>query len=153
MFDVLVYLFHNYYTPQACPTADVLAKRLAAAGFEHEEIDEALRWLLGLAEATEDCVDLAQNAGDGFRVYASAETEKLSPEAIGFITFLENTDVLAPPLREIVIDRAMACDDGSVNLARIKVISLMVLWSQEAEIDHLILEELLRLHDGDDVCH
>ena len=35
MFDVLVYLFRNYYTPQACPTADVLAKRLVAAGFEH----------------------------------------------------------------------------------------------------------------------
>ncbi len=153
MFDVLVYLFQNYYTPQACPTADVLAKRLAAAGFEHDEIDDALRWLMGLAEATEDCVDLAQYAGDGVRIYASVEQQRLSPDAIGFITFLETTEVLAPPLREIVIERAMACDDGVVNLTRIKVIALMVLWSQEAEIDHLILEELLRHHDGDEICH
>ncbi|HTJ98800.1 MAG TPA: DUF494 family protein, partial [Bordetella sp.] len=47
MFDILVYLFENYYTPQACPAADVLAKRLAAAGFEHEDIDDALGWLYG----------------------------------------------------------------------------------------------------------
>ena len=60
MFDILVYLFKNYYTPQACPTADVLAKRLAAAGFEYDDIDEAIRWLLGLAETTENCVNLAQ---------------------------------------------------------------------------------------------
>lgn len=154
MFDVLVYLFHNYYTPQACPTADVLAKRLAAAGFEDEEIDEALRWLMGLAQTTEHCVELAQHSSSGTRIYADLERQRLCPEAIGFITFLENTDVLAPPLREIVIERAMACEENPVTLERIKVIALMVLWSQEAEVDHLILEELLRLHDGhDNTCH
>lgn len=153
MFDVLVYLFHNYYTPQACPTADVLAKRLAAAGFEHEEIDDALSWLMGLAAATEECVELANHGSENSRVYAAVEQQRLSPEAIGFITFLENSDVLPAPLREIVIDRAMACDESVVNLERIKIIALMVLWSQEAEIDHLILEELLRHHDGNDVLH
>lgn len=153
MFDVLVYLFHNYYTPQACPTADVLAKRLAAAGFEHEEIDDALSWLMGLATATEECVELANHGSESSRVYAAVEQQRLSPDAIGFITFLENSDVLPAPLREIVIDRAMACDESVVNLERIKIIALMVLWSQEAEIDHLILEELLRHHDGNDVLH
>ena len=153
MFDVLVYLFHNYYTPQACPTADVLAKRLAAAGFEDDEIDDALQWLMGLAQTTEHCVELAHHAGNGTRVYAALEQQRLSPEARGFITFLENTEVLVAPLREIVIERAMACDETPVNLDRIKIIALMVLWSQEAEVDHLILEELLRQHDGQDVCH
>jgi len=153
MFDVLVYLFHNYYTPQACPTADVLAKRLAAAGFEDDEIDEALQWLMGLAQTTEQCVDLAEHTGTGTRVYAELESQRLSPEAIGFITFLENTDVLGAPLREIVIERAMACEESPVTLDRIKVIALMVLWSQQAEVDHLILEELLRLQDGEETCH
>lgn len=147
MFDVLVYLFHNYYTPQACPTADVLAKRLAAAGFEHEAIDEALGWLVGLAETTEDCVDLAHHDGDGTRCYAEQEMGMLDTESRGFITFLENSGVLAPALREIVIERAMACGQAPVSIAKTKVIALMVLWSQEAEVDHLILEELLR-HDG-----
>jgi Smg protein len=30
-----------------------------------------------------------------------------------------------------------------VPLSKIKIIALMVLWSQEAEIDNLVLEELL----------
>jgi Smg protein len=152
MFDILVYLFKNYYTPQACPTADVLAKRLAAAGFEYDDIDEAIRWLLGLAETTENCVNLAQTQSQGMRIYAEVEHQQLGSEVIGFISFLETTDVLPPPLREIVIERALACKDTPVSLERVKVIALMVLWSQEADIDYLILEELLR-HDQAPLLH
>ena len=43
MFDILVYLFENYYTPEACPSAEVLAKRLAAAGFDPVAEAAALR--------------------------------------------------------------------------------------------------------------
>ena len=94
MFDILVYLFENYYTPQACPAADVLAKRLAAAGFEHEDIDDALGWLYGLAETTERCVDLAQVPNTGTRIYTDNEYQQLGSESIGFIAFLESAGVL-----------------------------------------------------------
>ena len=47
------------------------------------------------------------------------------------------------PLREIVIDRGLASPETPVPLDKIKIIALMVLWSQEAEIDNLVLEELL----------
>jgi len=148
MFDILVYLFENYYTPQACPAADVLAKRLAAAGFEHEDIDDALGWLYGLAETTERCVDLATQPSGGTRVYTDSEYRQLGTEAIGFITFLETAGVLPAPLREIVIDRALAAPESPVPLAKVKITALMVLWSQEADIDNLVLEELLD-DDGD----
>ncbi len=148
MFDILVYLFENYYTPQACPAADVLAKRLAAAGFEHEDIDDALGWLYGLAETTERCVDLAAQPATGTRVYTDSEYRQLGTEAIGFITFLETAGVLPAPLREIVIDRALAAPESPVPLAKLKITALMVLWSQEADIDNLVLEELLD-DDGD----
>ncbi|HEY0296002.1 MAG TPA: DUF494 domain-containing protein [Bordetella sp.] len=143
MFDILVYLFENYYTPQACPTADVLAKRLAAAGFEHEDIDDALGWLYGLAETTERCVELAQVQSEGVRIYADSEYRQLGTESIGFITFLESAGILPAPLREIVIDRALAAPEAPVPLSCTKIIALMVLWSQEAEIDNLVLDELL----------
>jgi Smg protein len=152
MFDILVYLFENYYTPEACPSADVLAKRLAAAGFEHEDIDDALGWLMGLAETTEQCVELAQSPGSGTRIYAETEQSHLGVDSIGFISFLESTEALSPALREIVIDRAMATTEAPVSLEKIKIIALMVLWSQEAEVDHLILEELLR-GDEDRLLH
>lgn len=143
MFDILVYLFENYYTPQACPAADILAKRLAAAGFEHDDIDDALGWLYGLAETTERCVDLAQAPTSGTRIYTDSEYRLLGSESIGFVAFLESAGVLPAPLREIVIDRALATPDTPVPLSKIKIIALMVLWSQEADIDNLVLEELL----------
>jgi Smg protein len=150
MFDILVYLFENYFTPQACPAADVLAKRLAAAGFEHDDIDDALGWLYGLAETTERCVDLAQQPSSGTRIYTDSEYRQLGSESIGFIAFLESAGVLPAPLREIVIDRALACSasESPIPLAKLKITALMVLWSQEADIDNLVLEELLD-DDGD----
>ena len=144
MFDILVYLFQNYYTPQACPKADVLAHKLAAAGFEHEDIDEALGWLHGLAETTEHCVPLGQAPQSASRrIYTEHEYRTLGTEAIGFITFLENSDVLPAALREIVIDRAEASGETPISLSKLKIIALIVLWSQEAEVDHLIFEELM----------
>ena len=108
MFDILVYLFENYYTPQACPSADVLAKRFIAVGFEHEDVDDALGWLYGLAETTERCVDLAYTPSSGTRIYTDHKYQQFGSESIGFITFLESTGVLPTRLREIVIDRALA---------------------------------------------
>ncbi len=143
MFDILVYLFDNYHAPEACPDADVLARRLAAAGFEHEDIDDALSWLSGLAESTQHCIDMARVIPSGSRIYAEAEYRLLGTEAIGFIAFLESAGILSAPLREIVIDRALALGDGPVPLEKLRITVLMVLWSQEADIDNLVLEELL----------
>jgi len=151
MYDILVYLFENYYTPQACPRAEILASKLAAAGFEHEDIDDALNWLRDLASTTERCLPLAiaRDAGrHAARVYTDEEYAALGTEAIGFISFLENSGSLPPALREILIEAAQAADHSPLSLAEIKVLALMVLWSQEAEVDHLVFEELLADDDG-----
>ncbi len=143
MFDILVYLFENYYTPQACPKADVLAHKLAAVGFEHEDIDEALGWLHGLAQSSERFSPVEHASDASMRVYTDEEYFALGSEAIGFITFLQNSGVLRPALREILIERAQAIDETPVSLDRMRIIALMVLWNQETEVDHLLLEELL----------
>lgn len=150
MYDILVYLFENYYTPQSCPRADVLASKLAAVGFEHDDIDDALRWLKELANTTEQCLVLAPigaHSGPSPRIYTPQEYNALGGEAIGFIMFLENSGALSPALREILIACAQATHEVPLNLAEIKVLALMVLWSQEAEVDHLIFEELLTNDD------
>ncbi|MFC3337169.1 DUF494 family protein [Paracandidimonas soli] len=144
MLDILVYLFENYYTPQACPDADVLAHKLAAVGFEDDDINDALGWLHRLAQTTEQCSPLsALSTSDSHRVFADHEYQMLGSQAIGFIQFLESSGTLPPALREIMIEQALATDDSPVSLQTIKVIALMVLWSQQAEIDHLVFEELL----------
>ncbi len=146
MFDVLVYLYENYGALHACPDADSLSRKLTAAGFDDEEINEALAWLQGLERVTEQSIAVGPESDGAFRIYAAIETERLGTESIGFLSFLENAGQLTPRQREIVIERALAIEDTPIPLDMIKVIVLMVLWSQQADIDVLLLEELL--HDG-----
>ena len=143
MFEILVYLYETYYRPDACPDAGTLAKKLSAAGFEGEEINSALSWLSGLATVTQTTVPVAYAESSSFRVYVDQEYDRLGAESIGFLSFLESAGVLNPLLREIVIERALATDETPVSLESLKVIVLMVFWSQGEEPDALILEELL----------
>jgi Smg protein len=140
MFDVLVYLYENYWRPDACPDHAQLTRKLSAVGFESDEIQEALSWLDGLATAAESYS--GQQSASSLRVYSVAEQELLGEESIGFISFLESAGVLPPPMREMVIDRAMAIGVGRIDLEDLKIIVLMVFWSLGEEPDALILDEL-----------
>jgi Smg protein len=141
MFDVLVYLYENYWRPDACPDHKQLSRKLTAAGFERDEIQDALRWLDGLADSAEASV--ASQRPDSHRVYTDGERELLGDESIGFIRFLESAGVLPPAMREMVVDRATAAGgSGPMDLDDIKIIVLMVFWSLGEEPDALILDEL-----------
>jgi Smg protein len=140
MFDVLVYLYENYWRPDACPDHAQLTRKLSAAGFESDEILEALTWLDGLAGAGESYS--GQQGDKALRVFTDAERDRLGDDSIGFISFLESAGVLPPPMREMVIDRAMAAGDAPVDLEDLKVIVLMIFWSLGEEPDALILDEL-----------
>lgn len=149
MFDILVYLYEEYHRPQACPDAVALTKKLSAVGFEHEEISEALDWLGHLVESTDPFAHQypQQSAlSSGLRIYPEQESSVLGPDAIGFIQFLELAKVLDANQREIVIERALAVNESPMPLDKLKVIVLMMLWSQGQEPDALIFDELL----GDD---
>jgi Smg protein len=140
MFDVLVYLYENYWRPDACPEHDQLTRKLSSVGFESEEIEDALTWLDGVAAAAEARVATQQS--DSVRIYAPTEQEHLGEQSIGFISFLESAGVLPPQMREMVIDRASAIPGGPLDLEDLKIIVLMVFWSLGEEPDALILDEL-----------
>lgn len=148
MFDVLVYLYENYGALNACPDGDALTKRLAAAGFDEDEISDAIAWLQGLQQVTQESQVLRQPTAGAFRVYAGFEIGRLGAEAVTFLSFLEARGELSPTQREIVVERALAIDESPVPLTKLKVIVLMVLWSQQADIDILLIDELL--DDGED---
>ncbi|QID16308.1 DUF494 domain-containing protein [Nitrogeniibacter mangrovi] len=143
MFDVLVYLFENYLHAEACPEPDQLVRRLSAAGFEDEEISEALEWLSGLNDVAGTYPPAATPGSDTFRIYAAEEMLTLGRDGCGFITFLESAGVLDPRTRELIIDRIMALPDQPVSMGRIKVIVLMVLWREACPMDSLLVDELL----------
>ena len=140
MFDVLVYLYENYWRPDACPDHAQLTRKLSSVGFESDEIQEALSWLEGLAGAAESYV--GAQGDDSMRVYSAAEHEHLGEASIGFISFLASAGVLPPAMLEMVIDRALAIPGGPIDLEDLKIIVLMVFWSLGEEPDALILDEL-----------
>ena len=147
MIDILVYLFENYL-PDACPAPEVLARKLSAAGFGSDDISAALSWLDGRAgdEAASCC---SPALAGSIRIYDEDEQERLPAACRGFITFLEQHDAIDAPLREAIIERALALPDAEVSLDRLKVIVLAVIWRYRHEVDALILEELLA-EDSDD---
>jgi len=150
MFDVLVYLYEHYWRPDACPESDLLVRKLSAVGFEEEEISEALAWLDGLQTVTHDEVIAPSDRAS--RVFAQPELERLGPEALGFLQFLESAGVLTPTLREVVLDRVVAVPRGPVALEDFKILVLLVFWSLGEEPDALILDELF-VDDEDRLIH
>jgi Smg protein len=155
MFEVLVYVYENYWRGDACPELPRLERKLSAVGFEADEIREALNWLDGLnlaAQGTQWLADKSTAAAcddftalqspNSLRAYSVAEQDHLGASCLGFISFLESAGVLPPTMREIVIDRAMAVPEDEVSLDDLKIIILMVYWSFGEEPDALILDEL-----------
>ena len=150
MFEVLVYLYETYWRPDACPEPKQLSRKLSAVGFEADEIQDALRWLDGLASSAESVT--GSPVQGSMRLYAEHELQVLDESSIGFITFLESAGVLPAPMREMVIDRALAVGSGPIDLEDLKIIVLMVFWSLGEEPDALILDELF-VDPGERVIH
>ena len=142
MFDILVYLVENYFHNGQLPDAETISKRLSAAGFEDDDISEALTWLSGFEQPGEIDSDTAFNQSRGFRIYADEELANLTAEARGFILFLEDSDIISAPQRELIIERVLALAEPAVDLEKIKLIVLMVLWNQQQPVDSLVLELL-----------
>jgi Smg protein len=141
MFDILVYLYETYYRPDACPEPAALARKLSAVGFDDEEISEALVWLTDLTEmAGSDQAEAVLSTGTRF--YVAQEVDILGTQAVGFIQFLESAGVLSAIQREIVIERALTLNEAPVSLGKLKVIVLMLLWSQGKEPDALMFDDL-----------
>lgn len=162
MFEVLVFVYENYWRGDACPQWNQLERKLHAVGFDAQEVKDALAWLNGLSQATrstrspdtppahDDANAMVQradrqaigNSAASMRVFSEAEQNRLGPECLGFIRFLESAAVLPPHMREIIVDRAMACGSEPLSLDDLKIIVLMVYWSLGEEPDALVLDEL-----------
>jgi len=142
MFDVLVFLYENYSALSACPDFDALTRRLSDAGFDEDQIADAMVWLHGLASVTLSSCVPDRSDPQAVRVYTAQEYATLGPAAIGFLASLDRDGQLSPAQREIVIERAAAVETP-VTLERLKIIVLIVLWSQSVDVDLLLLQELL----------
>ena len=154
MFDVLVYVYEHYWRGEACPELPLLGRKLSAAGFDADEIEQALGWLAGLNIAAQSAAMIQPRAPKSpltpayvqsphsMRIYSEAEQQHVGADGLGFLTFMEGAGVLSAQMREIVVDRAMAVPNDPVSLDDLKIIVLMVFWSLGEEPDALVLDEL-----------
>ena len=145
MLDILVYLFEHFEelgnSEQQTIQLDAapLSESLIEAGFEREEIDEAFGWLAGLAGERHHAV--ASPSADAIRIYTDREYEHLGTDCLNYLWALEQQNAVPADLRELIIDRAMAM--GDLTIEHFKIIVLMVLWSRNQAVDCLLVETLL----------
>lgn len=141
MFDILLYLYDNYLVADLRPDTETLSRKLAAVGFESEDIDRALNWLAALDHlAPEEDGE----PGRGMRCYTREETQRLDPSGLGFLIHLESAGLLPGQAREWVIEQALALDDAEVPADKIKWITLLAIARLSGPGDAIWLEDLVR---------
>ncbi|MGL6039989.1 MAG: DUF494 family protein, partial [Deefgea sp.] len=119
MLEVLAYLFEQFYNADGLPDMSQLAKKLSLAGFEGEDIHDALTWLSELKQIDAAPYQMLDTKDLGFRSLHPIELERLSEEAAIFLHALDATRVLSAGERELVLDRLWREPDGEVALERI----------------------------------
>lgn len=142
MFEILMYLFESYFDAGSYPEPDKLSRKLSAAGFEGDEISEALTWLSALQQQNPENYP-ASLAHAGLRHFAELEIQRIGFEARQFLVFAEQQHMISAIEREMVIDRAVALQRENLGLDKLKLIMLMVLWNRHQNLDPLLIEELL----------
>ena len=142
MYDILVYVFENCQQAELAYDRERVAKKLSAAGFEDSDISEALHWLAGVMRAPQVGAAVLPDASRSFRAFAPRELAKLDAECRGFLITLENSGILTPQTRELVLERSLAASGSALTLDQVKLIVLMVLWNQQTPTSRLLAEDL-----------
>jgi len=136
--DVLMFLFERYLDDDELDENTEIPEerndvhsRLEQVGFQKPEINQALDWLddLAIIQESELVMPISK---DSIRVYSPEEKALINQESFGFIYFLEQTGILTPPSRELVLDRVMALGQP-LDTEQIKWIIMIVLHSYPGE--------------------
>lgn len=142
MYDILVFLFEHCQQAELAYDRDRVAKKLSAAGFEDSDISEALHWLAGVLRAPQTSTKPLPDARSSFRAFAPRELAKLDVECRGFLLTLEQSGILNPQTRELVLERSLAASGQALTLEQLKLVVLMVLWNQQTPTSQLVAEDL-----------
>jgi Smg protein len=131
--DVLMFLFEQYLGDdnEVIDERDHMQIRLEEVGFEDREIDLAFDWLEELATIRDEkeFFPLQKNS---MRVFSEEEKDILNEDCRGFIMHLEQSSILTPVTRELVLDRVIALDQP-LNMEQLKWIVMIVLHTHPGE--------------------
>ena len=156
--DVLMFLFERYLvedevseTGRVADERDNIQLRLEEMGFHNAEINQAFDWLESLTDSQHDnqLIPLKETST---RIYSEEEKKLISLESIGFLNFLEQTHILTPVTRELILDRVVALGH-SLDAEQLKWIIMIVLHSHPGEELALALMEDFMFDETIDHIH
>lgn len=144
-----MYLFENIIGEDTYidPERDIIANRLEELGFPHHEIMRAFDWLEDLADIQLETSGHEQSA-DAVRIYSDLEKLILDKECIGFLIYLEESAILTPVTRELIMDSIIALD-VELDIEQLKWIVMIVLYSHPGEenayawMESLVFDQLV----------
>jgi len=156
--DVLMFLFERYLDDdtqdennRVTDERDSIQIRLEEMGFHNHDINQAFDWLEDLAELREkDQSILVKETST--RIYSEEEKKLISLESIGFLNFLEQTNILTPITRELILDRVIALGHP-LDAEQLKWIIMIVLHSHPGEENALALMEDFIFDETIDFLH
>jgi Smg protein len=131
--DVLMFLFEQYLGDdnEVIDERDHMQIRLEEVGFEDREIDLAFDWLEELATLRDD-QDFPPLQKTSTRIFSEEEKDILNEDGRGFIMHLEQTGILTPVTRELILDRVIALDHP-LDMEQLKWIVMIVLHTHPGE--------------------
>ena len=156
--DVLMFLFERYLdddtqdeNSRVTDERDSIQLRLEEMGFHNQDINQAFDWLEDLAELREkDQSILVKETST--RIYSEEEKKLISLESIGFLNFLEQTNILTSVTRELILDRVIALGHP-LDAEQLKWIIMIVLHSHPGEENALALMEDFIFDETIDFLH
>ena len=154
LIDVLIFIYENYMDTETQPQDQILLEEeLSNAGFEKEEIRKAFDWLDELAWRQGAITDAASSTRQSSRIFTASEQQRIDLETRGMLLYLEQSGILDPVSRELVIERAMALDTPELETDDVKWIVLLVLLNQPGQESAFALMEELIYNGNPDVLH
>jgi Smg protein len=132
MIHVLIYLFEHYMIANTVAAIDQhdLEHELTRAGFNNNDITQALHWLATLVQTGEQdhpCLPMNKKS---IRVYNTIECTKLNIQSRGLLLLLEQQGILDPLSREWVIESVLATKQATLSVDELKWIILLVLMNR-----------------------
>lgn len=146
LIEVLIFIYENYMDSDTDVPEDqiLLEQELSNAGFRKDEIKKAFDWLDELAWRQGSMAEQSSENTPSMRVLTQQEQQRLDMETQGMLLYLEQTGILHPLTRELVIERAMALDTQELEAEDVKWIVLLVLLNQPGqESAFALMEELI----------
>lgn len=152
--DVLAYLFDNYIDPDTDNVPEQMDKQglelmLEKVGFDSGEINKALIWLENITVVPEAFYKKSNTRDRAVRIYSAPEMQRLDTTCRGYLLFLEQAGLLDDVTREVVLERVMALDVESIDLADLKQIILLVMFYQPGQeaayawVEDLVFDDLV----------